>query len=97
MKALIPFSFENREIRVVTIDGEPWFVAKDIVEALEYSDATLSNIGDAVKHVPEEWKGRFPIPTPGGTQEMLTLSESCLLYTSPSPRDRTRSRMPSSA
>ena len=55
MKALIPFSFENREIRVVTIDGEPWFVAKDIVEALEYSDATLSNIGDAVKHVPEEW------------------------------------------
>ena len=25
------------------------------------------------------------------------LSENCLLYTSPSPRDRTRSRMPSSA
>src|SRR5664280_2834075 len=25
------------------------------------------------------------------------LSNSCLLYTSPSPRDRTRSRMPSSA
>ena len=25
------------------------------------------------------------------------LSRSCLLYTSPSPRDRTRSRMPSSA
>ena len=24
-------------------------------------------------------------------------SEDCLLYTSPSPRDRTRSRMPSSA
>ena len=26
-----------------------------------------------------------------------TLLKSCLLYTSPSPRDRTRSRMPSSA
>ena len=25
------------------------------------------------------------------------LTDSCLLYTSPSPRDRTRSRMPSSA
>ena len=25
------------------------------------------------------------------------MSERCLLYTSPSPRDRTRSRMPSSA
>ena len=31
---------------------------------------------------------------PFGTDE---LDESCLLYTSPSPRDRTRSRMPSSA
>ena len=27
----------------------------------------------------------------------LYISEGCLLYTSPSPRDRTRSRMPSSA
>ena len=28
---------------------------------------------------------------------LLELTEDCLLYTSPSPRDRTRSRMPSSA
>jgi len=33
-----------------------------------------------------------------GIQEKpLTPGETCLLYTSPSPRDRTRSRMPSSA
>ena len=34
------------------------------------------------------------------TKESLSIeinSNSCLLYTSPSPRDRTRSRMPSSA
>ena len=36
------------------------------------------------------------------SEEKLSLSKSidsifCLLYTSPSPRDRTRSRMPSSA
>ena len=29
--------------------------------------------------------------------DVLTLHRGCLLYTSPSPRDRTRSRMPSSA
>ena len=28
---------------------------------------------------------------------ITAVSDSCLLYTSPSPRDRTRSRMPSSA
>ena len=30
-------------------------------------------------------------------EEIVRLSSYCLLYTSPSPRDRTRSRMPSSA
>ena len=33
----------------------------------------------------------------GAQDEMMRFSCSCLLYTSPSPRDRTRSRMPSSA
>ena len=28
---------------------------------------------------------------------LMVLDRNCLLYTSPSPRDRTRSRMPSSA
>ena len=34
---------------------------------------------------------------PGGNATIDTVFNSCLLYTSPSPRDRTRSRMPSSA
>ena len=33
----------------------------------------------------------------GDYAEAIALFEDCLLYTSPSPRDRTRSRMPSSA
>ena len=32
-----------------------------------------------------------------GDKRIVCLGEDCLLYTSPSPRDRTRSRMPSSA
>ena len=38
---------------------------------------------------------RFPATTT--SRVTLTVLSSCLLYTSPSPRDRTRSRMPSSA
>ena len=30
-------------------------------------------------------------------KDLITEQSACLLYTSPSPRDRTRSRMPSSA
>ena len=33
----------------------------------------------------------------GDHAESLALCETCLLYTSPSPRDRQKSRMPSSA
>ena len=32
-----------------------------------------------------------------GSKKLITHYNVCLLYTSPSPRDRTRSRMPSSA
>ena len=35
--------------------------------------------------------------TPGRSDVPTALSLSCLLYTSPSPRDRQKSRMPSSA
>ena len=36
-------------------------------------------------------------PTCGGSQKILRRWTICLLYTSPSPRDRQKSRMPSSA
>ena len=42
------------------------------------------------------WPGAH-ISTSGEQAQSLTLLNACLLYTSPSPRDRTRSRMPSSA
>ena len=35
--------------------------------------------------------------SPKGTVPVLSLSSGCLLYTSPSPRDLSTSRMPSSA
>ena len=39
----------------------------------------------------------FIVADLGLTNAQVGLTASCLLYTSPSPRDRTRSRMPSSA
>lgn len=40
---IIPFNFDSHEVRVVTIDGEPYFVAKDVAVALGYVD-TVSAI-----------------------------------------------------
>ena len=47
---------------------------------------------------PEHTSGvRGPFLFNPQTKILTGLCENCLLYTSPSPRDRTRSRMPSSA
>lgn len=32
------FEFEGHQIRSILIDGDPWFVGKDLAEALEYTD-----------------------------------------------------------
>lgn len=49
--SLIMKSFESHQIRIITDEyGDPWFVAKDVCEALGYSNAR-----DAIaKHVDEE-------------------------------------------
>lgn len=65
-------------VRVIENAGELFFVAKDVLRALEYADDY--NPSRAIQAVPEEWKGVHRIHTPGGEQEMLTLSEQGLYF-----------------
>ena len=72
--------FENSEfgaVRVVDVNGEPWFVAADVTRALGYTSTNRSHI---LGLIPEEWKGRKKIATPGGEQEMTVLSEQGLYF-----------------
>ena len=55
----------------------------------------MAKAADVVVQCLENEGVEYVFGIPG--EENLDLLESCLLYTSPSPRDRTRSRMPSSA
>ncbi len=65
---------EFGEVRTVTIDGEPWFVGKDVATALGYE-----RTADAIRqHVEAEDKGVGEIQTPGGIQNMTIISESGL-------------------
>ena len=69
--------FQNAEfgsVRTATIDGEPYFVGKDVVTILGYS-----NLRDAIsKHVDDEDKGVAKCDTLGGRQEILFINESGL-------------------
>lgn len=62
------------DIRALSIDGEPWFVGKDVAQVLGYS-----NTKDALsRHVDPEDKGGSQITTPSGIQTMTVINESGL-------------------
>ncbi|TXH38842.1 MAG: hypothetical protein E6Q94_01715 [Burkholderiaceae bacterium] len=74
MSDLNVFAFDSQAVRVVTVDGEPWFVGKDVAEVLGYA-----NSADAItKHCKGVAK-RYPLSTPGGTQELRIISEPDML------------------
>lgn len=74
---VVPFYFSKNRVRIHTdTDGNPWFVAKDVLLALGYQWKGIANL----KHVPEEWRGVTSVQTPSGTQEMLMLSEQGLYF-----------------
>lgn len=69
--------FKNEEfgqVRVATINNEPWFVGKDVAQVLGYS-----NTSDALKkHVDEDDKGVAKCDTLGGKQSLTIINESGL-------------------
>ena len=68
--------FSNSEfgnIRTVTVNGEPWFVGKDIAEALGYGKGKSLNNAVA-SHVDDEDKGVTEMMTPGGKQNLIIIN-----------------------
>ena len=66
---LAPFDFEGRQVRIVKdAQGEPWFVAADVL-------STISLDRKALERLDDDEKGVNSIHTPGGVQEMTTVNE----------------------
>ena len=68
---LSTFNFESNSIRTLVINNEPWFVAKDLCNAIN-----ISNYRDAIEKLDEDEKGVALTDTLGGKQEMNIVSES---------------------
>ncbi|MER1507536.1 BRO-N domain-containing protein [Enterobacter hormaechei] len=63
MKSLSVFSFqENHPVRVVLVQGEPWFVALDVVKALQLSNPTM-----ALKSLDDDERAKFNLGRQGET------------------------------
>lgn len=63
--------FEGVQVRVIKINNEPWFIAKDVCTALELSNSRMSLLA-----LDTDEKGVSLTYTLGGNQKMNTISES---------------------
>ena len=70
MSELIPFDYGDRRVRVVSRDGEPWFIAADVCKILGIRDTY-----DATRGLDDDEKGTEIIRTPGGDQAVTAVSE----------------------
>lgn len=68
---LSTFNFESKSIRTLAINNEPWFVAKDVCDAIG-----IDNNRKALLALDEDEKGVTLSYTLGGQQEMNIISES---------------------
>jgi anti-repressor protein len=73
VSALQQFVYAGQDVRMVEKDGEPWFIASDVAEILDYRMAS-----DMTRRLDTEDKGYAKVRTPGGDQEVSVISESGL-------------------
>ncbi|MCT7992505.1 BRO-N domain-containing protein [Laspinema olomoucense] len=72
MTNLSIFNFHNNQVRIVIIDGKPWFVAKDLCEVLE-----IKNSRDALTRLDDDEKDTVGITDAiGRKQDTAIVSES---------------------
>ncbi|MDE1462901.1 BRO-N domain-containing protein [Spartinivicinus poritis] len=64
MSSIIPLKFNHSSIRVIDKDGETWFMAKAVADALPYSKAS------AITRLDDDEKGMQIIQSLGGSQEL---------------------------
>ena len=69
---LVPYVFDGRPVRTVTINDAPWFVAVDVCTILGFTNSRQA-IAD---HVDQEDKGVSKSDTPGGLQTLVIVNES---------------------
>lgn len=74
MSDLQIFNFNNKEIRTLAIEGEPYFVGKDVADILGYQNGSR----DINRHVDEEDRHKAMIFDGNQYKETITINESGL-------------------
>lgn len=67
------FKYRTNDVRTVQMDGEPWFVLKDVCKVLD-----LGTTAKVAERLDADEKGMNQIHTPGGMQSVTVINESGL-------------------
>jgi hypothetical protein len=70
---MIPFMFKDNAVRTVEINGDPWFVGKDVCRVLDIKDHN-----QALARLQDDERGGYSVPTPMGEQTAIIVSEAGL-------------------
>lgn len=74
------FDFNTHQVRVIIFDGQPWFVAQDVLDAIS-SKTTVTSARNAVeKELGEEFVNCQPLETLGGTQQVFIFAEAAITF-----------------
>lgn len=73
--ALQVFDFNENAVRVIMKDDQPWFVAKDVCDALE-----IVNHKDAIKALDDDEKSGVGISDPHGREQVTNVISESGLY-----------------
>lgn len=73
MNELKVFNYQDNEVRTVEINGEPWFVLKDVCAVLGIGNSRM-----VFDRLDSDEKGVSQIDTPGGLQNVNIVNESGL-------------------
>lgn len=65
------FRYGEHEVRTVVVNGEPWFVLTDLARVLE-----IAAPGRLAARLDEDVRQTHTLPTAGGLQQMVIVSES---------------------
>lgn len=74
------FAFVSHSIRVVFIDGNPWFVLRDLMDAMGSSTPTTVAIAAIKQGLGEGFNDVKPLETSGGIQEITIVAEAGATY-----------------
>jgi phage antirepressor YoqD-like protein len=80
MNDLSIFSFDTKEIRVTDQNGDPWFVLRDLLDAMQSSTPVTVAVDSVKQGLGEGFNAVIPLPTAGGTQQVTIVNESAATY-----------------